>query len=196
MRLVAEAESEEPGKIEVGEISTTDPVFWLIVAYGVAKSVGKVTDWCLDTWKKVEDIRNVRAQTAQLQSFSAEEVDQIFGTKIQGQIDASIQEKVEQLTAEVTDQARKNELQNGLRPTLRQFLARIERGMTVDVRYLPAPTKAGENEEVVEAREERQSEIHVVAAKLVFPRPVGEPVLQIEAANDDNSAPKPSKPKP
>ncbi|MCB2013693.1 MAG: hypothetical protein R3E11_10490 [Sphingobium sp.] len=196
VRLVAEAESEEPGKIEVGEISTTDPVFWLIVAYGVAKSVGKVTDWCLDTWKKVEDIRNVRAQTAQLQSFSAEEVDQIFGTKIQGQIDASIQEKVEQLTAEVTDQARKNELQNGLRPTLRQFLARIERGMTVDVRYLPAPTKAGENEEVVEAREERQSEIHVVAAKLVFPRPVGEPVLQIEAANDDNSAPKPSKPKP
>jgi hypothetical protein len=195
VRLVAESEGEEPDKIEVGEISTTDPVFWLIVAYGVAKSVGKLTDWCLDTWKKVEDIRHVRAQTAQLQSFSAEEVDQIFGTKIQAQVDASIQEKVDQLTYEVADQARKHELQNGLRPALRQFLARVERGMTVDVRYLPAQSEAGENDEVVEVQEERKGEIHDVAAKLVFRRPVGEPVLQIEAANDDKPNPKPSKPK-
>ncbi len=195
MRLVAEAEGENPDDVRVGSILTSDPLFWIIVAYSVAKSIGNVTDWCLDTWKKVEDIRNVRAQTAQLKSFDEKEVEGIFGPKITKQIESAIEEKIIKMTAGIESEARKNELQNGLRPTLRQFLARIERGLTVDVRYLPAPKSDNDAENADEVRETKSAEIHAVVAKLVFPRPVGNPVLQIESANDDGTTDKPTKPK-
>ncbi len=187
VRMIAEAEGENPDDVDVGSISTTDPVFWLIVAFGVGKSIAKIADWCLDTWKKVEDIRNIRAQTAQLQAFEADEVERIFGPKIEQQIQAAIEAKVEELTRELDDQGRKNELQNGLRYILRQFLARVERGLTVDIKYLPH-SEANDDAESSEEKEHRRSEIHEVASRLVFPRAVGEPVLKLEAANDDKAS--------
>ena len=195
VRLVAEAEGESPEDIQVGSISTTDPVFWLVVAYGTAVSMGKLSSWALDTWKKVEDIRHVRAQTAQLSTFSETEVEKIFGSKIESQIKSAVDEKVKALASAMADKGRKNEIENGLRPILKQFLARVERGLTVDIRYLPAPTPAGEEvedmDEQAEAELERRgSEMRGVASTLNFPRPEGSPVLMLEAANDDGENPK------
>lgn len=184
VRLISEAEGENPDDIEVGPISTTDPVFWLIVAFGVLKTVGEVSSWCLDTWKKVEDIRLARAQVAKLGSFDADEIEAIFGAKIQGQIDSAVDEKIGQLLIKVEDLARRNELENGIRPALKQFLARIERGMTVEIRYLP--TYQEDLDEIsAEDREKKQEEVRMVASTLVFPEPVGEPVLKIEAVSSE-----------
>lgn len=195
IRLVSEAEGENPDEVSVGALSTSDPLVWLIVGYGVAKTIAGITDWCLETWKKVEDIRNVRAQTAKLKSFSAEEIENIFGEKIVKEIDSAIDEKIAALTLSVTDKARANELQNGLRATLKQFLARIERGLTVDVRYLPAPLAEGHSEAETEDREERKSEMNLAASKLNFPRPAGDPIFRLEAANDDARRSQPKNPK-
>jgi len=192
VRLIAEACDENPDDIRVGVISTTDPLFWLIVTFGVAKSVGSVTGWCLDTWKKVEDIRKVRAEMSNLKSFSVKEIEAIFNPKIEKQVALSIDEKVAELTAVYADSGRKNEIQNGLRPALRQFLARIERGLTVDVRYLPPPGAKDEAIELSEEKEAKRAEIRAVASKLIFPPSVGEPILQIEAANDDIPPPRPT----
>lgn len=185
VRLIAEAEGENPDDIEVGTISTSDPLFWLIVAYGVAKSVGSLTEWCLGIWKTVEDIRLVRAQTAKLTSFDADEIERIFAPKIQKQIDDAIEEKIAELTSSVTDKARKHELVNGLRTMLGQFLARIERGLTVDIQYLPPPPGENDPAEDEKERQSKMAEMHEVASKLVFPTPVGEPILKLNAANDD-----------
>lgn len=188
VRLVAEAEGENPEDIQVGSISTTDPVFWLLVAYGTAVSMGRLSHWALDTWKKVEDIRHVRAQTAQLSTFSESEIEKIFGSKIEAQIKAAIEEKTKALATEMGDKGRKNEIENGLRPILKQFLARVERGLTVDVRYLPAPTDNDTNDsddEVEEVQERQRSEMRSVASTLNFPRAEGSPVLLLDAANDE-----------
>lgn len=180
IRLVAEAEGGDPEGIEVGTISTTDPVFWLVVAYGVAKSIGSATTWCLDTWKKIEDIRNVRAQTAKLAAFKPEEIEAIFGAKIKEQVDKAIEKKVAEMTVSIEDKARKNEVKNGLRPALRQFLARVERGLTVDIRYLPRPAEKGDSDESLAEVSQKKTEIQEVASKLVFQRPEGEPILELE----------------
>lgn len=180
IRLIAEAEGGNPDEIEVGTISTTDPVFWLVVAYGVAKSIGKTTTWCLDTWKKIEDIRNVRAQTSKLSAFKPEEVEAIFGEKIKQQVEKAIDKKVLEMTSNVKDQPRSNEIKNGLRPALRQFLARVERGLTVDIRYLPRQPQEGDSAEVLGEVSQKQAEMQEVASKLIFQRPEGEPILELE----------------
>ncbi|WP_155986404.1 hypothetical protein [Novosphingobium resinovorum] len=192
VRLVSEAEGENPEDIEVGSISTTDPVFWLIVAYGVAKSMGKLTDWALSTWKSVEEIRQIRAQTAQLKSFDPDEVEKIFGPKIEAQIKSAIEDKSAELASSVKPAARKNEISNGLNLSLREFLARVERGLTVDIRYLPPPQTADDADgDLASKTEDRLQEIQAVASALEFRRPAGEPILRLEAANDKG----PSKPK-
>jgi hypothetical protein len=193
VRLTSEAEGENPDAIEIGTISTSDPLVWVIVAYGVARTIGSVTDWALDTWKKVEEIRNIRAQTKNLTAFKPEEVEEIFGPKIETQIQEAIEAKVAELVANIKNQARRNELENGFRFALRQFLARIERGMTVDVRYLPAPLGGDASEEQEESVEQKTAGMNAVASTLVFPRPIGDPVLKIEAANDDRPRGRPPK---
>ena len=52
--------------MEIGEISTTDPIIFLILKPATVLLLGKAVSWALDQWKKVEDIRKVRAETAQL----------------------------------------------------------------------------------------------------------------------------------
>jgi len=185
VRVIAELEGESPDDIEVGNISTSDPVFWFIVAYGVAKGIAKITDWSLKTWKTVEEIRQLRAQTANIGSFTEDEIEKFFGDKIESEIKKSIDEGISVILSEIEDQHRKNELETGLSSLLKQFLARIERGMTVDVKYLPPPQADGDLEEIVEEREEKAYEMQVAASKLVFPRPVGSPVLLLEVSNDN-----------
>ncbi|MBF9151896.1 hypothetical protein [Novosphingobium jiangmenense] len=190
MRLISEAQGENPEEIEVGALSTTDPVVWLVVSYGVAKSIGKLTDWALGTWKTVEEIRKIRAETSKLQAFKDEEVEKIFGPKIEEQINLAIKTKVDELTQSLKPAARKNEVRNGLSVTLRQFLARVERGLTVDVRYLPPPQDADVvGDDGMSQTERRMQEIHDVANNLAFKRPAGEPVLRLEAANDQDARP-------
>jgi len=183
INIVAESCDRDVDDIEVGEISTTDPVFWFVVAFVIAKNVGSLTSWALDSWKKVEDIRNVRAQTAKLEAFTDKEVEKIFDEKIQKTIESEIEKKVKDLTKSIVDQGRKNELQNGLTLMLKQFLARIERGMTVDIKYLPRLSEGAEESAEVQVKKQ---EVIEIANRLFFHRPKGEPILQIEAANDQD----------
>lgn len=186
VRVVAESEGADPDDIDVGAISTTDPIFWLIVGYVVASSIGKLTDWALGTWKSVEEIKNIRAQTANLKSFNESEVEKIFGPKIEQEISKSISQKVTEITKGLKDPGRKNELKNGLSITLRQFLARVERGLTVDIRYLPPPIETTDGEASEDSRvSARRNEMEQLATRLDFKKPEGDPILMLEAANDD-----------
>ena len=190
VRLVSEGVGESPDDIEVGSISTSDPLFWFEVAYVVAVHVGVVGNWALDTWKKVEEIRLLRAQTAAIPAFSPEEADQMFSPKIQHQIDLAIAEQVAKLSGLIADEGRRNEIENGFRPMLKDFLARVERGMTVEVRYLPPPIEnenAPENVTFKQEVESKKLKMKEISSSLVFHRPAGDPVLQLTAANDETS---------
>jgi hypothetical protein len=53
-------------KIEVRQISTTDPQFFLHVDVATVIMIGAAAKWAIDRWKDIEDIRKVRAETRKL----------------------------------------------------------------------------------------------------------------------------------
>jgi hypothetical protein len=100
-------------------------------------------------------------------------VESIFGNKIRAEIDTAIAAKAKELAAGVKDKGRKNELENSFSMHLKEFMGRIERGMTVEIRLLCAP-----QEDEAEA-DKAAAEFEEVAASLTFPPPSSDPVLQI-----------------
>ena len=79
---LSELQGGSMSDVKLSGLSTTDPLFLLGVGYWLAKEVGSLTAWGLDQWKKVEDIRKIRAETAKLKAFTADDVETIFGSKI------------------------------------------------------------------------------------------------------------------
>lgn len=181
IRMINEAEGVDQEDIEVGTISTTDPVFWLVVSYAVGKSLGGLTTWALATWKSVEEIRNIRAQTANLGSFNEEEIKSIFDSKIDNEVKIAIDKKLSEMKVVDKKEPRDNEIENGMRILLRQFLARIERGMTVDIKYIiHEESKNDMTEQDAAAVESRRIEVKEMASSLEFKEPSGSPILRIE----------------
>lgn len=171
---VAEVEGQSISDVQLASLSTTDPLVVLGVAVVIAERVGKIAKWGLDCWKTVEEIRKLREETRKLKSFTDEEVESIFGDKIRAEIDTAIELKSKELTAGVKDKGRRNELENSFSMYLKEFLGRIERGMTVEIRLLASPPDDVEAEDAATA-----AEFAEVAASLAFPPASPDPVLQI-----------------
>jgi hypothetical protein len=173
-------------EVKLSGLSTTDPLFLLGVGYMLAKEIGSLTAWGLDQWKKVEEIRKIRAETAKLKAFTAEDVETIFGSKIKEEIAAGIEEKVAELVAGVKPAARKHELGNGLRKDLSEFLGRLERGLKVEVHLIGGlePTDADETPD-----QSAEQELRRISSELIYPPPSADPVLKItHHSSDDHSA--------
>jgi hypothetical protein len=88
---------------------------------------------------------------------------------------------------------RKNEVHTFLEKSLEALLARIERGMTVEIRLLPPPKEEGnEGAEVTAVAFQHLAEIQ---KQLAFPAPSGEPVLQIPRLSEGEDKAKGGSPK-
>jgi hypothetical protein len=167
--------STEP--VEVHQISTSDPVLFLGMSTATIVMFGKIVTWALDTWKKVVEIKKIRAETQKSPLFSEEEVKLIFDKKIEDIIRGSIMEKVnELLPTSGGSTGRVNELRTDLTWALESVLTRVERGMTVELRFLPPPQRADAaptpGQQSVETLQE-------IASKLVFPPAEVSPILPL-----------------
>lgn len=169
--LIAEASGEEPDA-ELVSLSTTDPTIAVAVTYGVAIGFGKVVNWGLGVWKQVEEIRALRTQAKKVGLHSEEEMKAFFDTKIEATIDAAVKSEAKRLTEHLANANRANEITNGLEIFLKPFLARMERGLTVDIKLLP---HAAEDE----AEAAAVTELNGLAATLVFPAPAKDPILAL-----------------
>ena len=188
IKFFSEAEIGKYEPAEVGSISTTDPLIFLSMAEPVAKAIGLAVTWAVATWLGVEQIRKLRAETAQLKSFSPEEVENIFGTKIKQEINAAVETKVaEILASSKAPKARHAELGGHLTKALEALLAKIERGMTIELRIAPPPVEDDAADEAEEVAANRQALLDIQAS-LVFPRPSDNPLLPIPDLKDDKPA--------
>lgn len=95
-------------------------------------------------------------------------------------VETSIQTRVDEILAGRAD-GRANELRNGLRYAHRALLARIERGMTVEVRFLPLkPQGAGEDGAPEDAAaREANATLAAYAKQMEFPEVTDEPIIQL-----------------
>lgn len=193
LRLIIRAFSElsgNPGEqIEVRQISTTDPIFFFALALGTISYIGRGVGFCLDQWKKVEEIRLLRAQTANLQAGpKGEQLVAHFDEMIDEKIKSEVRKEAERLVGPGDGSAgRRNELINHVELALSGLLARIERGMVVELRLgPPVPVPDGDGDAA--AIQEAFVEIERIRDQLAFPQPSNEPLLKLTRMKPDGEA--------
>jgi hypothetical protein len=166
--------------IEVRQISTSDPVFFLCLNPITIAALAAAVAWALDQWKKVEEIRKLRSETKKNTSFNEEEIREFFDSKIDKTIKKAIEEKVSEILPEPKRATgRIHEQRTDLAWALESILARVERGMRVEVRLLPpeAPPAEAEGEAAEKARAFQS--LNETVPQLVFPPADPSPVLEL-----------------
>lgn len=178
IRVFIEVTTGTGSEIEVRQISTSDPTFFLGVPTVALLKIGFVTDWLIKKWREIEEIRKLRAETNKL---DIEEAVKAYDNKIESLVQTNIQEMKAELIREYSgEKGRKNELDNSLDWALNSLVARIERGLTVEIRVLapPAETPDGDGEE----RTKIYSDLETVSRSLQTVRVFEEqPILNLPA---------------
>lgn len=165
--------------VEVRQISTTDPLVIVGLATPVAIAFAKGIDWVLETTKKILELKKLYDQNK-----SAKVPDSILdGLKehIQKSVSEALEEHGKKLvdTYPVDDDARKNELNNHIKWAMEQLFAKVERGMTVELRLLPPPPGEEIDEQGAAEQAQTFADLAAISGRLDFPKILGEPLLAL-----------------
>ena len=182
IRAFSEAVTGSVEPIIVKQISTTDPLFFLGVATPTIIAIGSAVHWVLDTWKKVEEVREVRERTRKLQIEENKALLELFDASIKQTIEAAVEAKITEIMPVVDEKdGRTQELNTHLNLALHSLFARIERGMTVEIRFIHQPLSS-EDPEQKKSDQEKEADFAKLAAispQLVFPLPAANPILML-----------------
>lgn len=191
VRVYAEVELGSTPEIKLGTISSTDPLIFLHTPPVVVASIAAAVSWILSNWKKLEEIRKLRAETAKLKDFDKSEIEEFFDSKISSTLDRAISDKVTELMAKSKlDDSRKAELDSELGWALKALFARIERGMRVEVAV--HLLKSDDENPLTEDQQKQQeilAKIDQLAGELSFPRVEAEPILSLPKINEVEASP-------
>jgi hypothetical protein len=171
-----------PGVIEVKEISTSDPTFFLGIDITPLIAIAIAIKWCIDVIKGSYDVKKI-AEAARKLNVD-EDIVKRLESEIQTKIDARVDERVKELLEGFRgDEGRRNELEKPTKMALQMMLERIERGMVIEIRATP-PTL--ENDPSPEAARLAQqfAELKEIASTIEYPQIQGEPMLQLTTGED------------
>lgn len=187
LSLFSKAVTGNPPTVEVHQISTTDPTFFLGLDVTVVAVVAGSITWLLNTLKQAIEIKEIWSK-AKSAGFDDDEL-KIFEAKAEKLVDRLIEERVQQILSQKANVGRDRELKNGLVWAHHSLLARIERGMTIDVRFLPPPEPEG-NEDFTEdeAHLEAFDQLAQLAPQIEYPKPTGEMLLKLPSAEPPKQA--------
>jgi hypothetical protein len=178
VRIFEEVSVAEPPEIEVREISSSEPTFVLGIPLPTILMIGALVQWGLAKWKTVEEIRKIRRESESL--GLPKEIVSKFEDHIQSSIESAVAAKTIELIAMYKgEDARRNELQLGLTWAIESLMARIERGLTVEIRVLPAVPIA---EDEVNMGDGLVEELLRINQDLHAMPVLGEPILRLPAA--------------
>ncbi len=183
IRAFSEVTIGKVEEVEVRQISTSDPLFFFHLSRETIVAVGAAVTWALHTWKQVEEIRRVRAETRRTEVLTEKEASDIFDNKVNEKIKVAVETKVNELIKnEPNSDGREKEQRIALGWALESILAHVERGMIVEIRFLlPSPKT---NEEGIQADTTEDVEfqsLQKIAKQLVFPKMEGTPILKLQS---------------
>ena len=170
-------------EITVRQISTSDPIFFFGINPLTIGAIGASITWMLNTWQQALEIKKKYNELKDL-GMDEDILGRIEGT-LKKKVEDSIKERAAELVKQCrSDDGRKRELEAGLKWAMQALMARVERGMVVEVRFLPPPkpkegTVTEEQQADSEARSNQFEELKKIAKELEFPAIEGEPILQI-----------------
>lgn len=170
--------SVEP--LELRQISTTDPLVIVALATPVALAFGKAVDWLLETVRKVLELKNLYEQSkkSEFPDSLLEQIKDHINSTVKSQIDARAGELASTYVGAA--EGRANELENHLKFALSQMFAKIERGMTVELRLIPPPLADGEADADAAAHIADYEALDQISKRLEFPKLSGEPLLKLD----------------
>jgi hypothetical protein len=179
IRAFSEAATGSIEQIEVRSISTTDRLFFFHISPVTITMIAAAINWALHTWKQVEEIRRVRAETRKTNVLTEKEAE-IFDKKIHDKIREAIDNKVNELVEENQKPGRDKEQRTDIEWALESILAHIERGMIVEIRSLP-PSQAPTKDEHAKTDKETSAfeTLQTITPQLVFPKMEGAPILKL-----------------
>jgi hypothetical protein len=150
----------------------------------VIASIAGSVSWLLTQWKKLEEIRKIRADAAKLGQFDQSELEDFFDKKITERLDDAINTKVEELIgAGKLSAPRKAELDSELAWALKALFARVERGMRIEVAIEKLDPKDEPNE-METAANAMLDKIGELSGELSFPRLEAEPILALPRSTE------------
>jgi len=182
-------------EIHVRQISTSNPLFFFEFNPVTIAAIGASITWMLNTWKQALDIKKKYNELKAL-GIDDDILVQIEDN-VKKKVEQSIQERAAELIAKYDgkDPGRKSELENGLKWAMQALMARVERGLIVEIHYLPPPKPkqegiTPETQAAYDAQAEKYEHLSLIAKDLEFPAIEGEPILKIPPAkNVDGSSP-------
>lgn len=180
LRTFYEIANVGPEKIEIRQISTSDPIFFLGMDISVLIHFGHALKWCADTIKAIGELKNFIDMAKALDIDPTKTA--IFDKEIEERVKKRIDEKVQSMLADYKgDPSRKAELDNSLHLALGQLLERVERGVTVEIRLIPPPKAEKTEASGPDEKEQAFAELDKISKELEFPKIQGQPVLKLSA---------------
>lgn len=188
----AEAVTGDKQHAKVAQLSTTDPLVLVTAGVHVVGVIAASVKWMLDAYAKYLEILELRERlkSYNMTTQTLDEVTAAGDKEIEEAIEAAVQKILKKKLV-----GRAAELANGLRYALRGLIARIERGMTIEVRFLPAPKEEGQTEEQAAEADRQESELRDLQRNLVYPPVPEKPLLAIPARHAKNRGAKSPKPR-
>jgi hypothetical protein len=106
----------------------------------------------------------------------------MYDKKIISMIETAVIEKTEDLAKQIVYKSERDfEQRHQLKVSLESLLERIERGLTVEIRFLPPPTRT-DADGAAPAETAAFDSLSKIVPQLVFPRTAENPVLQLSHA--------------
>lgn len=175
----------ESVEIEVGQISTSDPLLFFGFDVRVIAMVAASITWCLDTWQRVDDLVEQREQVKNTPEISDlhEMIDQ--------RIEAMIEKEIAKRAIEIQGSTKKGEQLNQIELSLRMLLERVERGMTVELRL---PKLEAQDDGTNDDEENGGGAVNPIGTlyaserSLAFPKPRDSKILRLEVHEPDAKA--------
>jgi hypothetical protein len=168
-RLVQDFTEAQTGKAEpvtLEQLSSSIPTVTLLAALPALQMLGIVINKYLEAWERIEKIRLMRAQLAEM-GLKGKTALQELTDEITTTVNQVVEESTELVMANYKGD--RGELANAIRSDTRRLFGQIERGLTVEFRAEPKGSE-GDNQKTLQ-------QIASVGKQLKFPEVVSEPLL-------------------
>jgi hypothetical protein len=177
IRSTSEATTGSVESISIGEISSSDPLLFLGVSPATILVLAATVKWLLDALKSSLEIRDLysRGKEIGLPPKVLKGMEDAVTERLYESIDKRVIQILQNFRG---DEQRKNELSNALTMDTRQLLARLERGMKVEIR-VGAIENADNSAQPVGDLARQLAQLDALSKELIFPKLEGEPLVQL-----------------
>ena len=150
-------------------LSSSVPFVAIAADLGLIMYLAKVVNKFLEAWERVEKIRKIRAEIAEMgiEGAPIEVLTKQIAETVRTVVTESVNDSLANYTGEVT---RKNELETALRQGTRRLFGQIERGLTIQFRAAP-------KKDASEAESLALETVAHLGREMKFPQPEAQPLL-------------------